>query len=607
MPGFRYYGPARTRSDALDRFRSFRGYAAVDTETVALKGNKSVIYEDEAVDLDAKTCIGIGVAISPDEAFYFPLMIVPGIDSPTDCLIDLLHFLDNPGVTKVFFNSMFDLEVIELATGISVSEFEDVAVAAQCQGLPNSLDDCCGKLFGEQHQVISEVLPKGKTMLAVEFAVTSNKCIHDCIDTLRLFRMMKLDEWKNLSYLGWYDLWDNHYDVNWRIQDCYSVDLKVIPILRKMSKRGVKLDQEKLYEWYVRLRNEVLRCEDIANQEGLMISSAQQVGITLAERGNWIPWTKPKRGEPQKYKHYSVTDDVLAELEDPLAATVRDWRKASKLLNTYIEPAMGRPLKKGRKSPPRTDWEPLDRFHTHFRLDLATGRTASYDRNVQNIPDAVRDIFDADTGIFSWWDFSQLEMRIFAHMGHDSVMLQAYDSGASIHEITLQELWGEKKKLPNGVENENYKKAKEFNFAMIFDADARTLAKNAGCDLETAQEFKTLWLEKYHEGDTEMRHRAEEAMNRGWSETEFGRRPRITFDLGEDHANKCGRNYPIQGTGADVLKRAILICDAAGLDAPLQVHDEFVADGFVDFPRAIQFIHGEMQTPFDVKRDFKWR
>lgn len=595
---FAYIGPATTDEEALSRLRQYHPYVAVDTETIAIKGNKNVEDGDEIVSTDAKTCIGVGVAIGPEEAFYFPLGAghkwknVPAVD-----LNPLRQVLESPS-TKVFFNSIFDLDRIEDALGIDCHPFQDLAIATNVQGLWNALDQLVGHILCENHTTISEVLPKRKTMLDLPFEVTSDKCMHDCMATYRLYELMKVHDWlgpinSQVTHY-WQDMISREYDVTPRMKDCYRVDLECIPLLRKMSKRGITLRQDRLDYWYYKISEEQQIYEDYFAQIGFRPSSPVEVGMILAERGNWLPRTKGG-------KQLEVNEDRLLECGDPLGLMVLSWRRRNKLKTTYIVPIRGK-----------------ERAYTHFRLDLATGRTASSDINMQNIPGSnyqglqpagswnVRDVLAPDNGIWTWIDFSQIEMRIIAHQSHDEVMLGAYNTNNSVHEITQQALW------PSTTKKDNpdvYTRAKTFNFAMIYDAQPKTLAKHTGLSIQACEYYRKEWFDLYS-GVFEYI-LEQKSLQQDWVETDFGRRCRLPIDrieVTQDHIDKCKVSYADQGTGADVLKRALLELDKEGYEFPLQVHDEVVFDGDYpeqDFPD-ITHIHPRLYTPWEWHQSTIW-
>lgn len=362
--------------------------------------------------------------------------------------------------------------------------------------------------------------------------------------------------------------------------DSYQVDMRLTPILLKMGRRGIRLRPEVLEAWNVRLGEQVLFYKDICEQEGFDPAKAQQVGFVLASRHNILPFTKTG-------KQLKTDSKVLKKLDDPLARVVLGYREVAKLKGTYIEPCLGK-----------------SRFYTNFRMDLATSRLASYDRNIQNIPPAVREIFAPDSGVWTWIDWSQIEMRIFAHLTQDPVMLDAYATGKDIHTITQLALW------PNSNPgDEEYRlRAKKFNFSMIFFAGVYTLSEDSGLSVSDCARYRVRWLDKYHVAHQWMLFQIAEGKRLGWRETLFGRRLKLPdVELSsQGHVDKCAINYPVQGSAAGVVARGMLICDDLRYDFPIQVHDELVIDGDVDPPESLAHIVPGLYLPFKVQKSPVW-
>lgn len=360
--------------------------------------------------------------------------------------------------------------------------------------------------------------------------------------------------------------------------DNYQTDITLLPILLKMGRRGIALRQEALEWWHHKLAQEILFYRDICNDEGFDPSKNQQVGYVLASRGNTLPFT---RGG----KQLKTDKDTLQKLDDPIAQIVLQFRKVNKTQTTYIIPSLGK-----------------SRFHTNFRLDLSTGRLASYDRNIQNIPPAIREIFAPDSGIWTRMDWNQIEMRIFAHLSQDQVMLEAFDKGEDIHWITQSTLW------PGSDKDNTYirKKAKTFNFAMIFNAKVYTLVKHTGLPQDVCKEYRERWLTKFRGAHDYMLR--QEALPVDYVETMFDQRLRLPSleETSESHVNTCKINYPTQGTAAGVIKRVMNYFDTLGFDQAIQVHDEILVDGDVDPPEGLEWIVPHLHLPFTIYKSPVW-
>lgn len=549
------------------------GIIAADTETISLKN---------------RTCIGLGISCREHRVYV-------SVESP---MFDrMMALLSNEHLLKVYHNSTFDLQVEDECAdwrGIAAPDFyriADTSTMAQVQGLPAKLADLTALLLGREIQEISDILPERATMLDVPFAITAQKCLDDIKATEDLFYRMGGPEWGDLNnphdwqpvkdkQFGYFVDSPDNYHVSTRMKDCYAVDIRLIPLLHRLGRRGIALRYDRVKKWHSKLSVEKLQAEDVCSQVGFNPGSNQQVGLVLASRGNMLDFT-PSR------KQLKVDDVALKNCKDPLAAVILKHRSVSKLLGTYIEPCLG-----------------LERFFTHYRADLATGRTASFDRNVQNIPPEIREIFGPDNpmGLWTDQDASQIEMRMWAYQTGDPIMLEAYRLGENVHLITQAALW------PGSTPKQEpiYTTSKTFNYAMIFDASAETLSDNTGIPVAECQRYKELWLAKYHVGASQMEVWRNEQCQ--WVESDFGRRMRLPDEaiVGEKHRNNCKLNYRPQGTAADVHKRCLLIGDAMGLPMAAIVHDEILHDGIVEVPEIWTKIHPAVETPFDSRVVADW-
>ena len=602
---FAYFGPANTHEEALERFKQPHPYIAVDTETIGLKGNKEVLDGEEMVATDARTCIGVGIATGPNEAYYFPLgeghawANVPDVD-----LRPLMDKLQSPAI-KVFFNCIFDLDRLRESLEIQVTPWADVSIACQVQGLPNSLDQVVGHFLMRDHKTIKDILPSGATMLDIGFNVTAEKCLWDCLSTFQMYEIMRMQEWsKPVEYNNhnkwfisnqstvWKDRVGLTHDLSKEVQECYQVDLACTDLLRRMSMGGVKLREDRVEYWYEKLSREMVQFERYFDQIGFNPGSNVETGYILASRGNWLPTTKTG-------KQLKVGEDELEALQDPLAFSILAWRRRRTLRQSVI-----------------VAWRGQEYTGTTYRLDLATGRLASSERNMQNLPGGnyggirpfgawnLRDCLEPENYVWHWMDYSQIEMRIIANQAQDPVMLDAYKNNKNLHEITEKNFWPDKTK----ADEDFYTKAKTGNFQLIFDASAETLSKKSGMPLAFCRKFIAEWFELYAGVKTYME--SQKALTLPYVETDFGRRCRLPEGVRAtpSHIDKCKINYPTQGTAADIIKRCMLILDAIRLYFPLQVHDEIVCDGLSDFPtEEISNIHPVIQTPVAYYLDTVWR
>ena len=561
---------ASTPAEILERLYSHSGIIAVDTETISLKD---------------RTCIGIGLYITPTEGFY--IQVLP---ETSPLLSQVMALIADTRVTKIYHNAIFDLGVLDdlaVQEGLPRPDYyniEDTSIIAQVQGLwSNSLQELgMFELNYSDMFSISDLLEKARgytgkklvNMLDVLWSDTALKCLNDCRATFSL-----------LPYLNkqWHSVGE---------KDCYKVDKKLIPLLHKMEQKGLALIPDKLDAYFEDLSQEKTAYLDVCRNMGFNPGSPQQVGHVLASKGNILPFSKSKK--------QLVTDaDTLSNLPDGLAHMILAYRGVSKLLSTYVVPFQG-----------------ANRAYTHFRIDLSTGRLASGQianhkhvcRNQQNIPPNMRDIFTPDNDVWTNSDFSQLEMRVFANQCKDPTMLQAYKDDKDIHAITHAEIFpGHAWEYYVNKEDEAERTiAKTANFSLIFDAQSYTLAKHTKMPIPWWDEARARWFRTYPVAKSYIDEI--KADDKDYAETDFGRRmflPSI-FQYPEEHIMKCKVNWPTQGTAADIVKRAML--QLGETDLRLQVHDEFLQDGRYGLDKnTFAHVHPEVYTPMDVKVGPVWK
>lgn len=611
MPQFPYAGGAYLGPKDLDE----DGF--VD---LCLGGPYPVVSLDvETVSIKDRTLIGIGIGLNQQESVYFTVYPDPS------SYLNLAWRLLEQAETVIVHNGIFDLTVLmEYINGFfdqippkqlekgkpkeyvgrytvpplvkhCAEVVEDTSLMGQMQGVPSLELSSMARLYlGMNIKTIQEVraehnLGKGEDMLDLPWGVVAEKCLWDCLATNRLYWKMQGPYWKDNETFTWYheDNWSDGFDpsepnshwVSEGMIDCYQTGRELIPLLLYMTARGFALHYSKIEYWYEKLSRQMLTLADTCADHGFNPGSPQQVGYVLASRGNFLPFTKSR-------KQLNTSEEVLEELDDPLAATVLEYRGVQKAKGTYIDPYR----------------EEL-RAYSRFRMDLSTSRLASYDRNQMNIPDYLREILQADSGEWSWADFSQIEMRIAAHVSQDPIMLQNYADNEDIHWTTQQKLWP-------GTDREDNKyrlPSKTYNFSMLFRAQARTMAQKTKLPLAQATEYRTAWLETYQGINRWQVRTIEDAWNNKYVETIYGRRCRLpSLDYTTPgHYEKCACNYPIQGSGFDILARALLICWKLGMDIALPLHDEILVDGYVDFPEVLHNL-GKLPTPFVAKHGEHW-
>jgi DNA polymerase-1 len=205
--------------------------------------------------------------------------------------------------------------------------------------------------------------------------------------------------------------------------------------------------------------------------------------------------------------------------------------------------------------------------------------------------------------MFTWADFNQIEMRMFAYLSQDPVMLKAYAEGSDVHADTQSALWPGSDLKDEGLR----KRIKGFNFTMIFLGSPPTLSKAVGLPVKVCEEFRNIWLARYSHAYSWMIQQTEVGPEQGYVDTLYGRKARLpALDMSTpEHRLKCAINYPVQTSTADIVKRAMLMCEKECLPVVLQVHDELICDGDVEFPD-MEWIYPELHTPYKVMRSSIW-
>lgn len=360
-----------------------------------------------------------------------------------------------------------------------------------------------------------------------------------------------------------------------------TIDLPLVPVLQRMEAAGVLLDRSILDGLSSKLQEEIdalgQEIHALAGRE-FNIASPKQLGEVLY-RDLGLP-EPAKRG---KTKTPSTASDVLENLalRHPIAGKVLDWRQAAKLKSTYVD-ALPSLVQADR------------RLHTTFNpTGSATGRLSSLNPNLQNIPvrsergREIRRAFVAETGsLLVAADYSQIELRVLAHMSGDPALLEAFRSGEDVHTRTAAEVLGV---APELVAPADRGKAKAVNFGIIYGLSAFGLAKQLRIPQSSARRYIDLYFARYEGVKRFIDETIERTKQAGYSRTLFGRR-RPVPDLESKNptargfAERIAVNSPIQGTAADLIKRAMVAVDASlqrdGLQARmlLQVHDELVVE-----------------------------
>ena len=557
--------------NALDRWITVarhQGWVAVDTET-------------SAKDPMLAELVGVSLALAPNLACYIPLghqgeggggdMFAekPAQLDVEVALPRLKALLEDPSVLKIGHNLKYDLIVLN-RLGIDVAPYDDTIVMsfdldAGLHG--HGMDELAATHLSHSCIAYKDVTGTGKKAIGfhqVDLKAATRYAAEDADVTLRLWRRFKA-----------------RLPVEAATRVYEMVDRPLPAVIGRMERHGVKVDAAKLAQLSDDFSKQIAELEGVIH--GLAggpftIGSPKQLGDVLFERMGLKGGRKGKSGVYST--DVNEMERLAADKDSPgaeIAARVLDWRQLTKLKNTYtdalqeqINPATGR-------------------VHTSYSLTGAqTGRLSSTDPNLQNIPirtevgRQIRDAFVAEPGnVILAADYSQIELRLAAHMADVPQLRDAFARGDDIHSLTAQELFGE-------VNRDTRGRAKTINFAILYGISRWGLAGRLDVTADEAQAMIDRYFDRFP-GIRDYIHATTQLVReRGFTTTLFGRKthfPRIRSKVQHERqgAERAAINAPIQGTSADIIKRAMARMEpalaAAGLTGTrmlLQVHDELV-------------------------------
>lgn len=524
--------------------------------------------ETTGFDVFGDRLVGISVAIEPHEAWY-----IPCDRENTDRVVAALRpvFADEK-IAKIGQNIKFDLMVLRSA-GIEVwGRLYDTMIIHYLLD-PESrhgMDHLSRTFLGYDPVPIEALIGKGakqKTMDMVPVATVAAYAAEDADVTLRLYRVL----WPLLMQAGLTELYA-------------KIEEPLIPVLADIEMTGVKIDTAALAAFGQELTGELAaleeRIRETTGDPSLNVNSAKQLGEALFGRMKIDP--KPKM---TKTKQYRTDEEYLQMLADrhPVIGMILEYRGLRKLLSTYVDalPQLVNPL--------------TGRIHTSFNQAVtATGRLSSTNPNLQNIPirdDRGREIRKAfipssDDRVLLSADYSQVELRLMAHLSGDRAMIEAFGHGEDIHTATAALLFHAAKE---DVTREQRRRAKTANFGIIYGISAFGLAQRLNIPRTEAKEIIDGYFQSYPDIRQYMERVIDQARENGYVETLFGRK-RMLPDIRSGNAVVRGLsernaiNAPIQGGAADIMKLAMIAVHGElrrkGLQSKiiLQVHDELVLD-----------------------------
>ena len=539
---------------------------AVDTETTSLDSIRADL-------------VGVSLALGPNDACYIPL--AHGSDDMfaqkpeqvplAEAIAFLKPLLEDESVLKIFQNGKYDLNVLA-RQGIAVAPIDDTMVISfaldagrgeEGMGGGHGMDELSQRHLGHTPIAFKDVCGTGKKAIGfaeVPLDRATAYAAEDADITLRLYRHLK----PRLAVEGGTRIYER-------------VDRPLIPVVAGMEREGIRVDRARLARLSEEFAAEIGRLEGeihaLAGQE-FTVGSPKQLGEILFEKLGYKGGKKGKSGQ------YSTDVSVLEKLAAegaPMARKVLEWRQLAKLKSTYtdalqeaINPATGR-------------------VHTSYSLVGAqTGRLSSTDPNLQNIPirtaigRQIREAFVPEPGcVLLAADYSQIELRLAAHMADVASLKEAFEHGEDIHARTAREMFGE-------VTRDTRARAKTINFAILYGISRWGLAARLEVPPEEAQGMIDTYFQRFPGIQRYIHETLESVRAKGYSETLFGRKtwfPRINSKNQAERqgSERAAINAPIQGTSADIIKRAMVRMLPALVEAGLhdvrmllQVHDELV-------------------------------
>ena len=549
------------------------GHVAVDTETTSLDEMRAEL-------------VGISLCVDPGRACYIPIGhkqgggdlfgstdLVPGQLALDDVLAVLKPVLEDPAILKIGQNMKYDWKIFA-RIGATVAPVEDTMLmsSAMYAGLHNHGMDILSETYlGHTPIPIKPLLGSGKSQITFDRVAIDDAVKYAAEDadvTLRLWQTFR----PNLHRAGVTTVYE-------------TLERPLVPVLARMEMHGIQVDRDTLSRMSNAFAQKMAGLED--EIQGLAgdkfnVGSPKQLGEVLFDRLGLPGGTKGKTGA------YATGADVLEDittLEDThpqgaqLAARVLDWRQLSKLKSTYTDALQDH-------INPETG-----RVHTSYSLvGAVTGRLSSTDPNLQNIPirteegRRIREAFVAPKGrVLVSLDYSQIELRILAHVADIPSLQQAFRDGIDIHALTASEMFS----VPlDQMTPDIRRRAKAINFGVIYGISGFGLARNLRIPRAEAQGFIDRYFERFPGIKEYMSETVKSAQATGYVQTLFGRKihtPEINAKgPTAGFAKRAAINAPIQGTAADVIRRAMIRMPDAihHLDAKmlLQVHDELLFD-----------------------------
>ena len=556
----------------------------LDDWVIKLTNSKQFAFDTETDNVDhvhAKL-VGISLSVEPYQAAYIPLahqyLGVPEQLPLTEVLAKLKPVLENPEVKKIAQNAKFDYSILAnygiKVSGIAFDTMLESYVLNSTER--HDMDSMANRYLNHKtitYDELTKVDKKKVTIDAIEVEKTTQYAAEDADITLQLHEKLwpELEKDQELTKLF------------------TDIEMPLAIVLAEMERTGVLVDAKQLNDYSIELAKQLIEIEAQLQSlagEKFNPASPKQIQAILFDKHNLPVLKKTPKGDP------STSEEVLSELanEYELPRMILFYRGLAKLKNTYTDklPLMISPID--------------HRIHTNYnQIGTITGRLSSNDPNLQNIPvrneegRRIRQAFIAPKGckIISA-DYSQIELRIMAHLSQDESLLNAFAHDKDIHRVTAGEILG---KAESEVTNEERRRAKAVNFGLIYGMSAFGLSKQINIPRKEAQFYIDRYFERYPGVQQYMEQTRQLAAEQGYVETLSGRRlylPKIrsTNGIEKRGAERAAINAPMQGTAADIIKTAMIKMSewiknqsTDNIKMVMQVHDELVfevKDAFVE-------------------------
>ncbi|NWL19740.1 DNA polymerase I [Pseudomonas umsongensis] len=568
------------------RYETILDQTRFDAWLEKLNNAKLFAFDTETTGIDAQQAqlVGLSFAVQANEAAYIPLThsyigVPEQLDRDT-VLRALKPILEDPNKLKVGQHAKFDMNILancaiggDQANGITVRgvAFDTMleSYVLNSTATRHDMDSLALKYLDHTTVSFQDIAGKGVKQLTFDQIALEQAgpyAAEDADITLRLHQALleKLTAIPTLASV------------------LTDIEMPLVPVLARIERQGAFVDAALLGLQSIELGDKMVALEreafEIAGEE-FNLGSPKQLGVILYEKLGLPVLKKTAKGQP------STAEEVLAKLAEDdyrLPKVLMEYRSMSKLKSTYTD-------RLPEQINPRTG-----RIHTSYHQAVAsTGRLSSSDPNLQNIPvrtaegRRIRQAFVAPAGYkLLAADYSQIELRIMAHLSRDEGLMNAFRNNLDVHTATAAEVF---KVELDQVTSDQRRSAKAINFGLIYGMGAQKLGKDIGVDTKTAKAYIDTYFARYPGVREYMDRTRAQAADQGYVETFFGRRlylPEINSNKPQERAaaERTAINAPMQGTAADIIKKAMVAVDewltSSGLDAKviLQVHDELVLE-----------------------------